>query len=1216
MSITKLNTYEGVPIGKENFEEYTTYLSSLVARSNPFIETTASDFNDITVLGSDQVLLYATDINKFTANNVGSGTNFVFRPIANGASIESTDTNINTTDTFNVTTSSSGVFFARIYVENDELVNNTVTLEITKDSVVIATDLVVLSGSGSHYFSKSFKCLDPLSDSFVVTLVPSDNVSVNYTFYKSEPWESGSSYLLNYKLQELVFSQGLVGRVDVYFGDENEPNIDNYTLIDTVKISANNETLGSIVFKPDDDYDTGCFVFVVEDDGSSSFVADVPIDINLYRFGDNNILTLSGTTNNSFAFITNSSRELYSFLTDKVSGSTSTPGITSWEIPLSSISEIQFGQNDLGYGFTKNLLPDVFSKLISTNYVASKNSKTVGVYGKGFILTSINGVPQVIDDQITSSGFYDSSVLESSDIIRLRSMRMGAEYPTPIFTQREDHQYAREVISGFSEVNASSPLFVSASDISLANEKYNNTLFFPYTDFNLNPSIILIQKTFISNEEVYYYYYVPMDNDFSGTGSVKKNHYRVDDPSSGKIRFNFDLPSLRKTGDLDRFWIVSAEQLSESTSANVTEYFGRVGSLYSPTANINLSTKILAFNPSSLVDTDFDFSLPQINEVPSTNIISSGGGPVIIDSEGEYSRFVLYALSYPASVDVDEIVRNQAARFQPDILKLYQYADTTGAYLVEDSVPYPIYVKILQNNVSWYNRGIRDLTYDPVSRAVYSELYVSAIYNERPVDSATIGELRRRSTLSTLSGTVSESNTTFMEEVSSNKFVVTNNIPKISMVTASKGSLLVGTTSEPQALPVGSFRQVLTVSTDSVVNWEFASTAGWDRLSLLGSPAVTTTDKTVLNIIYATDQVVFSAQNSTVIDEITGPSLVTGLNVALSTDVRVINLDVTGTVDLPPTGVIVNTYGSSTAIPSFVVASDGRLTAATDISIATNAWTTISDGSNSISAGILDALRISGTANQVSVSVGVVSGTDTVSISLSTDVVLQGFISSQFLRIPHLSTAPSSTNGNMWTTSTDVSIVLNSQVRKFSFNGHTHAASDIASGVLTTPVGGTGFGNVFTDGDLLIGNSSNGSLSRAKLSFQPSSGINVTNSNGGITISTNATSSNTINTIVLRDGLGNFSAGTITASLSGNSSTATSFQTARTINGVSFNGTANINVPTVNDLSFGLGLSSSGSFNGLSARSVSVNPGEVVMISGNQTILGQKTFTTIVLPVK
>jgi hypothetical protein len=55
---------------------------------------------------------------------------------------------------------------------------------------------------------------------------------------------------------------------------------------------------------------------------------------------------------------------------------------------------------------------------------------------------------------------------------------------------------------------------------------------------------------------------------------------------------------------------------------------------------------------------------------------------------------------------------------------------------------------------------------------------------------------------------------------------------------------------------------------------------------------------------------------------------------------------------------------------------------------------------------------------------------------------------------------------------------------------------------------------------------------------------------------------NTVNTIVLRDSSGNFSAGTITAALSGNSTTATTLQTARNINGTSFNGSAAITTAT------------------------------------------------------
>jgi hypothetical protein len=67
-----------------------------------------------------------------------------------------------------------------------------------------------------------------------------------------------------------------------------------------------------------------------------------------------------------------------------------------------------------------------------------------------------------------------------------------------------------------------------------------------------------------------------------------------------------------------------------------------------------------------------------------------------------------------------------------------------------------------------------------------------------------------------------------------------------------------------------------------------------------------------------------------------------------------------------------------------------------------------------------------------------------------------------------------------------------------------------------------------------------------------------------LTISVDATDANTVSKVVARDASGNFSAGTITASLvgavTGNATSASRLQTARTINGVSFDGTANISI--------------------------------------------------------
>ena len=86
-----------------------------------------------------------------------------------------------------------------------------------------------------------------------------------------------------------------------------------------------------------------------------------------------------------------------------------------------------------------------------------------------------------------------------------------------------------------------------------------------------------------------------------------------------------------------------------------------------------------------------------------------------------------------------------------------------------------------------------------------------------------------------------------------------------------------------------------------------------------------------------------------------------------------------------------------------------------------------------------------------------------------------------------------------------------------------------------------------------------GSITDDKLSTISTAG-KVANS------ATTATNANTASTIVARDASGNFSAGTITAALSGNASTATTWQTGRTIaltgdvtgTSVAFNGSANL----------------------------------------------------------
>jgi hypothetical protein len=102
-----------------------------------------------------------------------------------------------------------------------------------------------------------------------------------------------------------------------------------------------------------------------------------------------------------------------------------------------------------------------------------------------------------------------------------------------------------------------------------------------------------------------------------------------------------------------------------------------------------------------------------------------------------------------------------------------------------------------------------------------------------------------------------------------------------------------------------------------------------------------------------------------------------------------------------------------------------------------------------------------------------------------------------------------------------------------------------------------------------------------------------------------AVSTNTGNSSVLRDASGNFSAGTITAALSGNATTATRLQTARTIGGVSFNGSANINLPGVNTTG---NQNTSGTAAGLSVT-LAVGKGGTgrTTLTANNLILGNGT---------
>lgn len=115
---------------------------------------------------------------------------------------------------------------------------------------------------------------------------------------------------------------------------------------------------------------------------------------------------------------------------------------------------------------------------------------------------------------------------------------------------------------------------------------------------------------------------------------------------------------------------------------------------------------------------------------------------------------------------------------------------------------------------------------------------------------------------------------------------------------------------------------------------------------------------------------------------------------------------------------------------------------------------------------------------------------------------------------------------------------------------------DVSGTIVTTGDTGTVTGAMIADNTITNAKIASGAaIVDTKLATISTAG-KVANS------ATTATSTNTASAIVTRDASGNFNAGTISAALSGNASTATALATARNIQGVAFDGTANITVVT------------------------------------------------------
>jgi hypothetical protein len=212
------------------------------------------------------------------------------------------------------------------------------------------------------------------------------------------------------------------------------------------------------------------------------------------------------------------------------------------------------------------------------------------------------------------------------------------------------------------------------------------------------------------------------------------------------------------------------------------------------------------------------------------------------------------------------------------------------------------------------------------------------------------------------------------------------------------------------------------------------------------------------------------------------------------------------------TTVTAGNYGSSTAVPTFTVNAQGQLTAAGQVSIS-NSFTVAADSGTSPNISGGETLTFSGTTNEVTTAV---SG-NTVTLGLPDNVTIAGDL------------IVNGTTTTIATTNLEVTDPL------FSLATGNHESDSV-------DIGFYGLYDTTGSQNLYSGFFRDASDSGKWKLFKDSQAVPTTTVNTGAT---------------------GYAVGTLVANIEGNvSGTAATLATARTINGVSFNGSANISFGT------------------------------------------------------